>query len=474
MKTFLIPFALGLSLAVSLAVSPAQAFQIVVDDAPAPVAGLEGRPAPGARSPLQARIDAASPGDRIEVPAGRYEGDLHIDKSIHLVGVGRPVLAGSGTGSVVRIRADHVTIEGFDIDGRLGGSLVRDSSGIHIAAAHATIRDCRIVRSLFGVYLREANDALVEHTDVTGIEGKAPGEQGSGIHVWNTERFTLRGNTIRFSRDGFYIQSSNHGLVAGNRVSDVRYGLHYMNSDDNTFEDNVFERGAAGAALMYSQRLAFSRNRFLHNRGFASVGLLLKDCEDVTATDNLLADNERGIFIDGAIRHVFRHNIVSSSDVAVVVYASSQGNRFEGNAFIGNLAPLRLVGRRTDTVFDGNYWSDHDEPDLDGDGVRDGPYRLSNVFDHLRGNLTAADLYAQGLGATILARAERTFPVLRATTVVDARPLARAPERGAIPPMLNETTRGTTAGLALAGFGLVCGMLVLRAGRRRVWAGEHA
>lgn len=474
MKTPLRPVALGLCLAASLAVPAVQAFQVAADDAPVPVAGLEGRPAPGARSPLQARIDAALPGDRIEVPAGRYEGDLYLDKPVRLVGVGRPVLAGSGTGSVVRIRANHVTVEGFDIDGRLGGSLARDSSGIHIAAAHAIVRDCRIVRSLFGVYLREADDALVEDSTVTGLEGKAPGEQGSGIHVWNTERFTLRRNVIRFSRDGFYIQSANHGLIAGNRVSDVRYGLHYMNSDDNTFEDNMFERGAAGAALMYSRRLTFSRNRFLHNRGFASVGLLLKDCEDVTATDNLLADNERGFFIDGAIRHVFRHNIVSSSDVAVVVYDSSQGNRFVGNAFIGNLAPLRLVGRRTDTVFDGNYWSDHDEPDLDGDGVRDAPYRLSNVFDHLRGNLTAADLYAQGLGASILARAERTFPVLRATTVVDARPLARAPARGAIPPMEDEATTGTTGGLIVAGFGLGCGVLVLRAGRRHAPAGEHA
>jgi nitrous oxidase accessory protein len=464
----------GLCLAAGLVGPAVQARQVVIDDAPIAVAGLEGRPVAAARSSLQARIDAAQPGARIEVPAGRYDGDLYLDKPVHLVGIGRPVLMGSGTGSVVRIRADHVTIEGFDIDGRLGGSLTRDSSGIHIAATHATVRDCRIVRSLFGVYLREANDALVEQTRVTGIEGKSAGEQGSGIHVWNTERYVLRDNVIRFSRDGFYIQSSNHGVIAGNRASDVRYGLHYMNSDDNTFEDNVFERGAAGAALMYSRRLTFSRNRFLHNRGFASVGLLLKDCEDVTATDNLLADNERGFFLDGAIRHTFRHNIVSSSDVAVVLYASSEGNRFEGNAFIGNLAPLRLVGRRTDTVFDGNYWSDHDEPDLDADGVRDRPYRLSNVFDHLRGNLTAADLYAQGLGATMLARAERTFPVLRAVTVVDAHPLAAAPGRGAIPPMLDEAATGTAAGVTVAALALLAGLGVLRAGRRRACVEVHA
>jgi len=438
------------------------------DMAPATLAaGIEGRPALADQSPLQRRIDAARPGDRIEVPPGTYAGDLFIDKAVHMVGIGRPRLLGSGTGSVVRIRADHTVIEGFDVDGQLGGSLARDSSGIHITARHVTVRDCRIVRALFGVYLREADDATVEGSSVTGIEGKAPGEQGSGIHVWNTQGFTLRGNHIQYSRDGFYIQSSDHGVISGNQVSDVRYGLHYMNSNDNRFEDNLFERGAAGAALMYSRRLTFVRNRFVHNRGFASVGLLLKDCEDVLAEDNLVADNERGFFIDGAVRHIFRHNVVSNSDVAVVVYDSSAGNRFEANAFIGNLAPLRLVGRRTDTVFDGNYWSEFDEPDLDGDGIRDQPYRLSNVFDHLRGNLTAADLFAQGLGATVLARAERTFPVLRPIAVVDAHPLWRAPDRGAIPLLPPQSTRGARAGLVASGLGLCLGLAVLWTGRRR-------
>ncbi|MBM3750346.1 MAG: nitrous oxide reductase family maturation protein NosD [Acidimicrobiia bacterium] len=441
--------------------------QEAVQDMTVTVGTLEGRPAATALSPLQARIDAARSGDRIDVQAGTYTGDLFIHRSIRLVGHGRPRLIGSGLGSVVRVRADDVLIEGFDIDGQLGGSLARDSSGIHVAGRRVTIRECRIVRSLFGVYLREADDAVVEGCDITGTEGRSAGEQGSGVHVWNAQRFTLRNNRVRYSRDGFYIQSANHGIVIGNEVSHVRYGLHYMNSDDNRFEDNTFQHGAAGAALMYSRRLTFARNRFLHNRGFASVGLLLKDCEDVVAEDNLVADNERGFFIDGAVRHLFRRNLVSSSDVAVVVYDSSQANRFEGNTFVGNLSPLRLVGRRTDTVFDGNYWSGFHEPDLDADGVRDRPYRLSNVFDHLRGNLTAADLFAQGIGARVLAHAEQTFPVLRPVAVSDVRPLTSPPPRGAIPLMPAQDAGRTFGGLALSALGVVAGLAVFHAGRRR-------
>ena len=107
------------------------------------------------------------------------------------------------------------------------------------------------------------------------------------------------------------------------------------------------------------------------------------------------------------------------SDMALVIYDSSGANVFEGNAFVGNLSPLSLSGKRTDTRFDGNYWSDHGEPDLDGDGVADRPYRLSNVFDHLRGNLTAADLFSQSIAAAALGAAERAFPVLDPVPVVD-------------------------------------------------------
>jgi nitrous oxidase accessory protein len=434
-----------------------------------PAAGggtLEGRPPQGQASPLQARIDAAPPGAVIEVEPGTYTGDLFIDRRIRLVGRGRPRLVGSGRGSVVRVRADDVHVEGFDIDGQLGGSLTLDSSGIHVAARRVIIRDCRISRALFGIYLREADAAVVERVDIEGLRGRDPGDQGSGIHLWNTNGFLLKDNRVRYSRDGIYIQSSPDGFVTGNTVSEVRYGLHYMYSDRNTFEDNTFERSAAGAALMYSRHLAFRRNRFLGNRGFASVGLLLQGCDDVVAEDNLIADNARGIFIEGTHRDVFRRNVIADADVAIVLYGSAEACRFEGNSFVGNLSPLHLVGRRTDTVFDGNYWSDGDATDLDGDGRADHPYRLSNVFDHLRGNLTAADLFAQGLGASMLAAAEEAFPVLDLIPVIDANPLARPPRLAAVPAPWPATRRGTAWGVGVSVSGLLAGLTVFWKWRR--------
>jgi len=431
---------------------------------------VEGRPGPSDTSPLQARVDAAREGDTVPVEAGTYTGDLFIDKAIRLVGHGRPRLIGSGHGSVVRIRAAGVTLEGFDVDGRGGGDLGRDSSGIHVAAPRATLRDCRIDRALFGIYLREADEAEVEGCFVRGIPGKDPGEKGSGIHVWNTNGFRIAGNVVVEARDGLYIQSSTGGTIAGNTVRDVRYGIHYMFADGNAFEDNVFENGAAGAALMYSKKITFRRNLFLHNRGFASVGLLFKSCDEVVAEDNLLADNARGIFLEGSYRNTFRRNVIAGSDTALVIYDSCGGNRFEGNAFVGNMTPLTMSGKRTDTVFDGNYWSDNEEPDLDGDGRSDRSYRLSSVFDHFRGNLTAADLMSEGPAAAAVAAAERNFPILQAVPVEDRSPLVRPPSLPAVPSVSSGARRFNARGFAVSALVLGFGFAGLAAGRPRVRA----
>jgi nitrous oxidase accessory protein len=417
-------------------------------------------------SPLQARLDATAPGATVIVASGDYEGDLVIDRPLRLVGQGRPRLLGSGVGTVVSVRAPDVTIEGFDIDGRGGGDLGQDSSGIHVAAPRATIRDCAIAGSLFGIYLREAHGSAVVGCRIRGIPGKDPGEKGSGIHVWNTNGFRLEDNEVADVRDGFYIQSSSQGAIRGNVARDLRYGLHYMFSDDNVFEDNLFERGAAGTALMYSRRIVFRRNRFLHNRGFASVGLLFKACDDVVAESNLVADNARGIFLEGSYRNVFRGNVVAESDVAVVLYDSSGGNRFEGNSFVGNMSPLQLVGKRTDTVFRANYWSEHRDVDTDGDGHTDRPYRLSSVFDHFRGNLTAADLFVDGFAASALAAAEGTFPVLQPVQVVDPLPLARPPSLPEVPRPQDVERGRDVPGLLISVLGLAMGIGVLVAGAR--------
>lgn len=409
-------------------------------------------------SPVQQMIERAPAGATIVVPPGTWHGDVVIDKRVHLVGRNRPLLLGSGEGTVVRIIAHGASIEGFDIDGRGGGDLGQDASGIYISAHDVKIRDCAIRRTLFGIYLRAANGTHVDRCTIRGIVGKTAGEKGSGIHVFDTDGYRITNNDIADVRDGIYIQSADHGTISGNTARDLRYGLHYMFSEDNEFHDNTFANGDAGTAIMFSRRITFRRNRFLHNRGFASVGLLFKECDDVLAEDNLLADNARGIFVEGSYRNVFRRNLVAESDTAIVLFGSAGQNRFEGNSFVANLTPLTLIGRRTDTVLDGNYWSGNREPDLDGDGRSDQPYAPGSLFDRVRENISAADLFAGSLAARALAAAEASFPVLDPIDVADRAPLARPPALPDVPRGERRTRSQSIAGMTMSAFMIFCGL----------------
>jgi nitrous oxidase accessory protein len=74
------------------------------------------------------------------------------------------------------------------------------------------------------------------------------------------------------------------------------------------------------------------------------------------------------------------------------------------------------------------------------------------VFDHLRGNLLAADLMAQGTAAFAIAAAEQSFPVLQPVTAVDHHPLIRPPSLPDVPapdPPDASRARGAAAASAL-------------------------
>ena len=429
---------------------------------------LEGRGDAADASPLQARIDAAARDEAIEVGPGDYRGDLYIDRPVRLVGRQRPRLLGSGHGSVVRIRAAGVVVEGFDIEGPAGDDLAANPAGVHVAAADVVVRDCRISGTPFGVYLREAAGARVEGNVIRGDPGKPASDKGSGIHVWNSSGFLLEGNDIAGTRDAVYLQESSKGSVRKTRSRNVRYGVHVMACDDDVLEDNDLADSVAGAVLMFSNRIQVRRNRITHHRELTSVGVLTKDLHESMLEDNLIGDNSRGILIETSWKTVFRRNLVAESDVAVQVYGGCLRTRFEGNSFVGNTTPVSVFtqfGGAPESFFEGNYWSENDQPDLDGDGRSDRGYALGSPFDLFRRRISTADLLAQSPAALALAAAGRAFPVFDVRQASDSRPLARPPVLRDVPAANPGHDAADPGGIAVSLALAALGVALLRAGR---------
>jgi nitrous oxidase accessory protein len=374
---------------------------------------------------IQEAIHTARAGDTIRVESGFYRGNLILDKQVTLEGVGKPIIHGDGQASVITVTADGCVVRGFVIESS-GTMLIDEDSGILLKSSHNQIEQNELRDVLFGIYLFSADHNLIADNTIRGREYLELGERGSGIHIWNSRDNVIRTNNITLLRDGMYFQNAYHTTITGNRVSELRYGIHYMFSDDNKFEDNLFYNNVAGAAIMYSHRIELRRNGFLHNRGFSSFGILFQDSDDCLVEDNLIVDNVVGIFMEALRRSVFRRNLIAENDTAIQIFSSAEENLIERNNFSDNLSPIQVIGKRTTTLWSqpgsGNYWSDYAGYDLDADGIGDVPFKIENVFEHLEGNYPRLRLYLLSPAAQAMALGERTFPVIEGSQEFDFYP----------------------------------------------------
>ena len=421
-------------------------------------------------SRLQELITQAAPGSEIRVTGGAFFGPLTVDKPLRLVGVGRPVIDGRNTGTIVRLSAPGIHFSGFVVR-RSGDSLLTDDTAILVTADDVTVEGVEVQEALHGIYVLRGNRFRLLRNQVRGKSWIYDENRGDGIHLHAANDGGIESNDFAVVRDGVYFNYSSRILIKGNRASRLRYGLHYMWSHDNHFVRNEFTESVGGAALMYSRGIVFDGNLFARQRGFRAHGVLFKDVERCRAVGNRFLDNTEGITLDGALNNRFEDNLVAGNDAGVVEYGNSEGNVFTGNAFLGNGTDLRQVGQRSSSRWDddgrGNYWSSYDGFDLDGDGVGDSPHRLQNLFEFLEGERPMLRLLAHGPCAAAIRLAERSFPVLRQHETLDRHPLMRVPAAVVRADGAADDDAGPGALGAVAGAVLLGGVALVVLGRRR-------
>lgn len=375
---------------------------------------------------LNSAIERAHPRDTIVIGSGIFNGNILLSKTVTLMGTKNSVLRGDGKGSVVIVNADSCVIRNVIVE-NTGRDLLYEDAGILLLSDHNTVQHTVIRNTLFGMYLKQSDGNIIAENIISGFFDLDQGQRGSGIHLWNSHRNVLIGNTISHARDGIYIQNANHTYIADNNVHSLRYGLHYMYADSNTFLRNSFYDNVAGAAIMYTRNIIMKHNLFLRNRGFASYGILLQDCHFSFADSNIIADNVTGIFMEASTNNLFYNNIIAQNDFAMQMYQNSVNNVFTGNSFVDNLNPLTLVGKRTDSHWSrdhvGNYWSLYEGYDLDADGIGDIPMRIQNVFNYLEGKNANVRLYLYSPASQALALSAKAFPIIDINNEIDAYPL---------------------------------------------------
>jgi nitrous oxidase accessory protein len=375
---------------------------------------------------IKAAIQASSAGDTIIVHQGLYkEGNLIIDKPLTLLGVNFPVLDGQKKYEVVSIKAPRVIFKGFKVV-RSGYGTLDDPGAIKVYDQdHVVISDNILDDNFFGIYIQYGKFCTIRNNKIKAY-GDAEQQIGNGIHCWKSDNLLIEGNTISGHRDGIYFEFVTQSRIRSNlSTNNIRYGLHFMFSNNDSYIGNTFRNNGAGVAVMFTNHVDMIDNVFEENWGDAAYGLMLKEISDGEIRGNKFSKNTAGIYMEGTNRMVVKNNRIEAKGWGLKIQASCMDNKIVNNNFIGNTFDVSTNGQLVLNSFAGNYWDKYEGYDLNRDGIGDVPYHPLSMFSVIVENNPPAMLLFRSFMTTLLDRSEKMIPSLTPDNFIDKSPALR-------------------------------------------------
>ena len=375
---------------------------------------------------IKEAINKAKDFDTILVKKGTYkEYDIKIDKPITLKGEDYPVIDGENKGEIITIISDNVTVDGLYII-NVGLSYTEDFAAIRVRKSkNFLIQNLVLEKLFFCIYLEKSRDGKVYHNNIIG-DATEEHNSGNGIQLWYSHNIDIDYNHVQGVRDGIYLEFANNCTITNNiSTKNLRYGLHFMFSNDDIYRDNTFINNGAGVAVMFSKKIKMFNNVFKENWGSASYGLLLKEINDAEIIGNTFEENTIGINIEGTNRILYKNNNFTNNGWALKIRGACYTNTFESNNFLYNSFDLSYNSKINDNVFDKNYWSNYTGYDLNKDGIGDVPYRPVKLFSYIVNRTPETIILLRSLFIDIIDFSEKVSPVFTPDNLLDNNPLTK-------------------------------------------------
>ena len=368
-------------------------------------------------------VAKAKKGDTIIVQKGTYpENNILLDKPLTLIGKDRPIINGQFKGSILKIQAESITIKGFRLANVPFKATEEQAAILLDKSKKFLIEDNIMDQVCFGVLLRKGRDGIIKNNKISS-NATQQYNSGNAIHLWSCKNIKIIGNEAANCRDGIYIQFSSKSYIEGNYCyKNLRYGLHFMFSDDNEYYRNKFSENGAGAAVMFSKRVKMVGNTFQDNWGPSSYGLLLKELYDSELVDNTFYRNTIGINGENCTRMKYNENNFTENGWGIRIRGGCYQNDFWDNNFFNNTFDVAYDNNVNDNKFRSNYWSDYTGYDLNKDGVGDVPYRPVKLFSYISNRTPESIVLLRSLFIDIMNFSEKVAPVFTPENLIDETP----------------------------------------------------
>lgn len=373
---------------------------------------------------IKSALDKAQNGDTVYVYKGVYkEGNLIISTQVKLIGINFPVLDGQKKCEILSIKSANTLISGFKLQ-HSGFATLDDPCAIKVYdTRNVTIQDNILEDNFFGIYIQYSTNCIIRNNHIIayGVEEQ---QIGNGIHCWKSDSLQIIGNRVSGHRDGIYFEFVTNSVIWRNiSTANIRYGLHFMFSNNDSYISNVFKNNGAGVAVMFTNKVKMFNNYFEENWGDAAYGLFLKEISDSYIFGNKFIRNTSGIHMEGTSRIKVEANIFEANGWGMKIQASCMDNEIVSNNFIGNTFDISTNGSLVLNTFNGNYWDKYEGYDLDKNKIGDVPYHPLSLFSVIVENNPPAMLLFRSFMVTLLDKSEKIIPSLTPDNFIDNTPL---------------------------------------------------
>jgi len=379
---------------------------------------------------IQSGINAASNGDTVYTFNGTYNQKLTINKEINLIGENKDItiINGGGSGRVIVINADFVTISGFTIQNggywdpgidisvsnyiTISNNIIENTGGISLFnSIHNTIEENTLSNNNFGVSMvSSSNNEICDNIILNNEYGayiffasnnnilfmNVIAENNYGIYLYGSLNNTINENNIEDNTlSGIeFFGSSYINRISNTTISNNLDGIYIEGGSENTIFKCDIHSNKGNAIVIYDSERNSITNCDIHDNTFYGV-LLTKASSNTIKESNITKNLETGLLIwNTSKNNTIKDNLVSYNKEGISFKKknpsdNSDNNNIFHNSFLFN-EDFNAYDQNSNIwdigyPFGGNCWSDYaggDQyrgPNQDipgGDGIGDIPYEI--------------------------------------------------------------------------------------------------
>jgi len=339
-------------------------------------------------STIQKAINAANPGDTIQVSAGTYNERVVVNKTVSLIGENpsTTIINAGGTGTAINITAKNVVVTNFTIENS-GSSW--PNCGIYMGR----VSGCKISNNIiknnwYGIWLKDSTNNILSNNTITNNQ--------YGIWIETSPNNTLTNNSLNLNQYNLgvwgltltqfiqNIDTSNyingkptHYLVNQQNLqvpTDAGY-VALINCTKIAVKNLTITNNGQGILIAYTQNSSIANNNLINNW----VGIELYNSYNNTLSNNSISNNQYGTWLFYSTSNIFRDNNVTDNQQRGIELFYSSNNKIYHNNFNNTQQTTILESTSTwDNGYPsgGNYWSDYTGVDNNNDGIGDTPYTI--------------------------------------------------------------------------------------------------